>query len=88
MSNALLEAMSLEMRSLQRSANRHLIKHMNNGLLFKSLEELKDCITILVKSEEILKRIKQNAGNTIQHSYSYQEIAKKYQNTYSRLIKE
>lgn len=90
MSNALLEAMSNRNAVIARDipANRHLIKHMNNGLLFNSLEELKDCITILVKSEEILKRIKQNAGDTIQHSYSYQEIAKKYQNTYSRLIKE
>lgn len=57
---------------------RQIIKNGENGLLIKSLSELKEAIGMLKKSESLRKRLGKNARLTIRKHLTPKLIAKKY----------
>lgn len=89
MSNSLLEAMAagLIVIATDIEANRELIRHEENGLLFKDEDHLAQLLRQLSSSSrDALERLGEAAMHTIRSGYSFPSVAARYVDCYHRLL--
>ena len=81
-SGVLLMAMShgLPVIASDLPANKEIIEHKKNGLLFQSenADNLASQIDIFFKDDQLQNKMRQNARATIENEYSWDDIAKAY----------
>ncbi|RDY24513.1 glycosyltransferase [Romboutsia maritimum] len=88
--NVLLEAMAigLPVVAINQCAEKHIIKHMETGILVNSIEEYKQAINYLYNHPEERKRIGQNAKQFVISEYSVKKTVEKLDEVYDEIIKE
>lgn len=88
MSNSLLEAMAggLAVIATDIEANRELIKHGENGLLFREAEQLASMIRDVTHATDVGSMLGLAAQQTIRSGYSFPSVAARYVDFYRSIL--
>ena len=88
MSNALLEAMSLGLACVVTDipANRDLIRHYETGFLFKSTDDLREIVQLLLSDQDLISAVGEAAQQEIIKKYSFEKVSKQYASLYRSIL--
>jgi len=88
--NALLEAMAYEIPviALNQSVEKHIISHMETGILINNENEFVDAIKLLTENINLKNSITKNAHKYINQTFSFKNNVSKLNNIIEKVIKE
>jgi len=88
--NALLEAMAYELPviALNQSVEKHIIQHMETGILINNESEFVNSIKLILKDNKLKEKITKKAGNYIKQEFSFENNVMKFNSILENISKQ